>query len=541
MSHENETLDYRRIPLYQCDAFEVVEIHWTRSELTALHDHGFSQCMVLIQEGDFENILDLGVKTEYQVSGPGELVHTPVAAKHQMRCLSQTGKTLHLYTPKITASSTPHQFETSAALKLIPEIALSQPTPWNELKALSEKIRESSVTTASPYFMNQLFSGQLPQMLLAEEILAQAKTTLATFEASPALSLIETEVIEALGNQIGWKAGTCDGITVPGGSAANFMAIHCARQRRYPSLKQTGMTGQKLRIFISSESHYSFLKAAVALGLGTESIIKVEVDAKGRMKPSALEALITKEKAAGHDPLMICATAGTTVLGAFDPIDELSIISKKYNLWLHVDAAWGGPVIFSQVHRSLVKGIDAADSVTFDAHKLLGAGLTCAFYLTPHPKILREANDIEGGEYLFHGDQDFYDRGKLSWQCGRRGDALSFWSIWKSTGTKGLGDFVDRMIKLQKDSLRLIENEPRLELIHEPVYLNVCVRIKPPSPLSDEANFAKRVRQSLIDKNLAMVNYASDSKGTFLRLILANPQLKISHLNQILQWILEIE
>jgi glutamate/tyrosine decarboxylase-like PLP-dependent enzyme len=233
----------------------------------------------------------------------------------------------------------------------------------------------------------------------------------------------------------------------------------------------------------------------------------------------------------------VVATAGTTVLGAFDQITPVASICKKHGLWLHVDGAWGGPALFSKKLRHLVQGIELADSVTFDAHKLFGASLTSSFFLTKHSKILLEANDVSGGEYLFHSDDPALDRGKLSWQCGRKADAVSFWTIWKSLGTEGLGEFVDRLVTIREETLAWIRTQSRLELISDPEYLNICVRVAPPSGIVNR-DWSKIVREQLKDQDKAMVNYSTDQNGSFLRLILAHPYLDFDHVRQILIWAL---
>jgi glutamate/tyrosine decarboxylase-like PLP-dependent enzyme/quercetin dioxygenase-like cupin family protein len=538
--HDDDLKASDRKILFQTEAFEIVSIEWTDKRISPLHSHGWSQCLVLIEEGIFENTLDLGAKTEVQILEVGQVVSTPVGARHEMRCKSPKGKTLHVYTPRIVSLAENGKFRTPTVEDLRKEIALSQPSRIQQLKDIFTSLRSHSISTHSPYFMNQLFSGVMPQMLVAEEFSAQTKTTLATFEASPALSVIESEVVEALCQQIGWPEGQRSGVSVPGGSAANFMAIHCARHRALPEAKKKGMSGASIKIFASREAHYSFKKACAVLGIGIGNLITVPVDKKGRMQPEALDRLISETKAQGSIPLMVAATAGTTVLGAFDEITPLATVCKKHGLWLHVDGAWGGPALFSKKLRHLVQGIELADSMTFDAHKLFGAGLTSSLFLTKHRTILLEANDVAGGDYLFHSENPDFDRGRLSWQCGRKADALSFWAIWKSLGTTGLGDFVDRLVGIREETLAWIGSQDRLELVAMPDYLNICVRILPPNG-EQNPNWSKLVRERMKEQDQAMVNYSTDDAGTFLRLILAHPYLKFEHVRQVLEWARAVE
>jgi glutamate decarboxylase/sulfinoalanine decarboxylase len=230
------------------------------------------------------------------------------------------------------------------------------------------------------------------------------------------------------------------------------------------------------------------------------------------------------------------------VLGAFDPVAELAPICRKHNVWLHVDGAWGGPALFSKRLEKFTAGFEQADSVTFDAHKLFGASLTCSFFLTRHNEILLKANDVSGADYLFHADDASLDRGRLSWQCGRGADAVSFWAIWKSLGSKGLGEFVDRLLNIRDETVAWVKTQDRLELIAEPDYLNICVRVAPPlhAPSASRADWSKQVREQLKNNDQAMVNFSANVDGTFLRLILANPYLQFEHVRQLLTWALEV-
>lgn len=521
--------------LFHCDAFEVVSIRWTNANHTELHNHGWSNCAVLIQEGLFENRLDLGLKTEVQQLEVGQIASTPIGARHHLVCLSETGKTLHVYTPKIKEHSESGTFKVEKSL-LQDKISLQDPVQINELKKILDFIKEKSISTHSPYFMNQLFSGISPVTLLAEEVVAQSKTTLATHEASPIFSAIESEIIQKLADLIGWKQS--EGISVPGGSAANFMALHCARHRAFPDAKKKGMDGSKIRVFVSSEAHYSFKKAALALGLGSENIQAIKVDKDGKMDAAALENSILEAKKSNVVPLMVAATAGTTVLGAFDPIEQIADVCERHSIWLHVDGAWGGPAIFSSKLKSLVKGLDRANSFTFDAHKLLAASLTCSFLITREKGVLLEANDVSGGDYLFHDQSNEIDRGRMSWQCGRRAEALSFWALWKNLGNEGFDTFVNRLVDIRSEAVEWIKTQERLSLLHDPEYLNICVRVQPHK--NEIKNWSEIVRNELKAKDQAMVNFSSDENGPFLRLILAHPYLEVRHVKDILNWALEI-
>ncbi|MBE9009731.1 aminotransferase class V-fold PLP-dependent enzyme, partial [Pseudanabaenaceae cyanobacterium LEGE 13415] len=209
---------------------------------------------------------------------------------------------------------------------------------------LLETYLHYSVRTGHRQFFNQLFSGFNLPGFLGEVFASLTNTSMATYEIAPVATLIEQSLIEEMNSWIGFEQG--EGTFVTGGSNANLVAMLCARNKAFPEAKYQGFS-QRSVVFVSDQAHYSFLKAANVLGIGLNNVIKVKTDAKGSMIPAELETAIASSLASGHTPFFIAATAGTTVLGAFDPLPEIAEIAKKYQLWFHVDGAWGGAAIFS--------------------------------------------------------------------------------------------------------------------------------------------------------------------------------------------------
>ncbi len=527
---------YLRETLFRSDRLEVLCCSWSMGSVSKPHDHGLSTCAVVVQEGLFENTL-LGATPETTLFEAGSVIVTPARIAHSLQCVSEKGKTIHFYSPPLRAE--PEQGVRNFRPLPIAEIRdasvriQQSGMDFSELEDAFRVIESRSVTTASPYFMNQLFSGYHPEAVLAEQFLSTHKTTLATYEASPALTAIEQEVTSQLGTLVGWKRS--EGISVPGGSSANFMALHLARHFRNASTKDDGNGAGEYAIFVSDQAHYSLKKAAVVLGFGVKSIVPVQTDAAGRMITSDLEKQFAAAKERGAKPLAVCATSGTTVLGAFDPIAEIAKVCAENKAWLHVDAAWGGPILFSPAHRNLMAGIELADSFTFDGHKFFGASLTSSFLVNRHSGLLRAANDVSGTEYLFH-DDDGIDLGRMSWQCGKKSDALSFWAIWKRRGTDGLRQLVETHYRTRDEVLEYVRTQPRLRLAHQPEFLNLCVYVDPPPGAAPDPQYSRKIREALIRDNIAMVNYSVDREGgSFLRLIFAHPDLQSKHCIGILE------
>jgi glutamate decarboxylase len=182
----------------------------------------------------------------------------------------------------------------------------------------------------------------------------------------------------------GFTGPNAGGMVQPGGSAGNSTSIIIARNTLYPETKSKGLysCGKRFTLFTSKHGHYSLEKAAQMYGYGSDAIIPVPVDVAGRMIPSELDRLVQESRDRGETPLYVNATAGTTVLGSFDPFEEISDICKKYGMWMHVDGSWGGSVVFNkELSAERLRGVERADSVVMSPHKMLGVPVTCSFLL----------------------------------------------------------------------------------------------------------------------------------------------------------------
>lgn len=215
-----------------------------------------------------------------------------------------------------------------------------------------------SVKTGHPRFVNQLYSSVDPYGLVGQWLTDALNPSVYTYEVSPVFTLMEEEVLREMRRLVGWNAEEGDGIFSPGGSISNGYAINIARHYKCPQIKIEGMSQlPRLVVFTSEDAHYSIKKLAAFLGIGTENVHLVGVDARGKMDVTELEKEVRRTQAEGAVPFMVVATSGTTVLGAFDPLSEIHTVCKKYDLWMHVDAAWGGGALLSRKYRHLLNGI----------------------------------------------------------------------------------------------------------------------------------------------------------------------------------------
>jgi len=232
------------------------------------------------------------------------------------------------------------------------------------------------------------------------------------------------------------------------------------------------------------------------------------------MKPKALQNQIEEDLKQGFQPFFVNATAGTTVLGAFDDIEAIHHVTKNYkNLWLHVDGAYCGSVIFSEKYKHLVDGVEHADSFSFNAHKMLNVPLSCSILITKEKHNLKHSFACEA-DYLYQTDGDEYNLGKTSLQCGRRNDALKFWTLWKSVGTKGLEQMVNQQFDLAETARTYVKNHSDYELYSFEDSISVCFNYKNIDP--------KDLCNSLYQDGKLMVGYGEFDGKTFVRLVTIN-------------------
>lgn len=395
-----------------------------------------------------------------------------------------------------------------------------------------EKYLKYSQRTGHPQFNNQLFAGFNVPAFLGEMISHLSNTSMATYEISPVATLMEKELVIKMNKLTGFN--TDEGIMCTGGSNANMLAIHCARSKDDPEVYFKGNQKDYV-IFVSESAHYSFEKAVNLMGMGLNSIIPIKNDEHGKILPSDLEEKILASKVQGKTPLMIASTFGTTVMGAFDPVSQISDIAKKYDLWHHIDGAWGGSALLSDNFSHLTKGVETADSYTWDAHKVMGTGVITSFFLSKHKGILKQANSTKGGEkYIFHQyeNRDF-DSGTNSLQCGRKVDSLKLWLNWLYLGDKGYKEYVDKLKDNADYFVEKLKNYPqKFKLMHEPEFLNVCFQIIPEDKEKDinEFNFEKRFE--LVREGFFQTNFSKTPDGViFFRHIFTNNMTEKKHID----------
>jgi len=388
---------------------------------------------------------------------------------------------------------------------------INEPIPDSDFEHILKNVVLNTPRTASSKFFNQLFGGRNPKATLGDLLAVMLNNSMYTYKVAGPQVGIEKEIIHKVCEQIEFPK-TSGGTITSGGSMSNLIAMLMARDQYNSTIRSEGFL-HPLCMYTSETSHYSFKKNAAIIGLGSKQVRTIATNEKGILIPEKLEQAIKEDISKNQKPFFINATAGTTVLGAFDPIEEISFIAKKYNLWLHVDGAYCGSVIFSKKYKHLIKGVNLANSFNFNAHKMIGTPLTCSVLVTQNRKHLYDSLSIEAN-YLYQTDEDDFNLGKTSLQCGRRNDSLKFWTLWKSIGTNGLEAIVDKQFQLANVARDYVRNNNDYTFYSFDDSISVCFNYKNIS--------AEKLCTLLYEHAELMVGFGTFRDITFIRLVTIN-------------------
>ncbi|HYB03472.1 MAG TPA: aminotransferase class V-fold PLP-dependent enzyme, partial [Nitrososphaerales archaeon] len=268
-------------------------------------------------------------------------------------------------------------------------------------------VLEHSLYNGHPRFFGYITSSPSPVGILSDFLASAVNPNVGAWVLSPAATEMELQAIRWIAEMIGYPR-SAGGILVDGGNMANFVCFLAARRAKIPwDVRKLGTGnggGRKSRIYTSVETHTWIQKAADQFGLGTDSIRWIPTDDQQRMDPRELENQIIEDKENGNLPLMVVGTAGSTATGAIDPLGKLSHLCKKYDLWFHVDGAYGGFAVLAPGAPEDLQFMREADSIAVDPHKWLYAPLEAGCSLVKNPKYLLDAFSYHPSYYHFDSD-----------------------------------------------------------------------------------------------------------------------------------------
>jgi aromatic-L-amino-acid decarboxylase len=359
-------------------------------------------------------------------------------------------------------------------------------------RAVNEKILPNTTTLSHPRFLAFVAGPGNGIAPYADAIATTVNQNCAVWQGGPVASVIEQSVVAWLAGLFGYgdRAG---GIVTAGGSLATLDALATMLHARRPQFRERGLqtAGPPLVVYASAEAHWCVDKAAAILGIGVDNVRRVAVDDHYQMRCDALEAMIRADRAAGLEPACVVATPGTINTGAIDPIGTIADVCAHEDLWLHLDAAYGGLFVLSERLHDAFEACARADSIAVDPHKLLFASYEAGCLLVRDRTNQTRAFAFSPSIVTVEADPlvvNYMDYGS---QLSRGFKAFKIWSALQTFGVEAFKSATDQTLDLAQYMAELVEAEPYLELIAPVPLTAVCFQIKNASEADHAAALAR--------------------------------------------------
>ncbi|HEY8118096.1 MAG TPA: aminotransferase class V-fold PLP-dependent enzyme [Methylophilaceae bacterium] len=410
------------------------------------------------------------------------------------------------------------------------------------LQRLRTDILPGSLAIHHPRNMGHQVATPIPVAALCDLVAALTNQAMAVYETGPTATMIERQVLRWLSELVGWKTDGAEvnGVLTTGGAQANLTALLAARQRSAVSniWKHGVASHPPMYILASEHSHYSVSRAAGIMGLGTDTVISIATDTQGRMIPEALFQAHQQCLRNQQHILAVVANAGCTPTGSIDPLLEIGQYCQEYSLWLHVDGAHGASALLSRQYRQQLQGIELADSVVWDGHKMLYMPATVSAVLFREPENSYSAF-AQDASYLFQGnnhDVETYNVSYRTLECTKRMMGLKLWATFSLYGVEGLASLVEHTFSTAGLLAKKLAEAEDFELLMQPQTNIVCFRHLCEKLLTTEAlnSLQAELRNTLVQSGAFHLTQVKLNGVLWLRTTIMNPLTKESDLDALI-------
>ncbi len=389
-----------------------------------------------------------------------------------------------------------------------------------------------------PRYLAHLNCPVLLPAVAAEALVSAVNSSLDTWDQSAGATLIERYLVDWTVGRLGLgRLG--DGVFTSGGTQSNLQALLMARDTTLRRLAEAGLPADssRLRVLVSEVGHFSVTTAAEVLGLGSDAVVTVGCDERRRMRPDLLAGRLQELADQGLQPFAVVATAGTTDFGSIDPLPAIADLCALHQVWMHVDAAYGCGLLVSR-RRSLLDGVERADSVTVDFHKSFFQPVSSSAVLVRDRAVLEHVT--HHADYLNPrraAEARIPNQVDKSLQTTRRFDALKLWLTLRVMGPDAVGELFDRVVDLADEAWALLVTDPRFEVVTRPTLSAVVFRHVGDGTLDDDeldrVNLA--VREAVAASGAAMVAGTTVEGRHYLKLTLLNPRTTVDDVAEVLE------
>ncbi|MEM9919510.1 MAG: aminotransferase class I/II-fold pyridoxal phosphate-dependent enzyme [Bacteroidota bacterium] len=418
---------------------------------------------------------------------------------------------------------------------------------WHAYEADADKpeqlfadILKNSIHLHHPRYMGHQISVPAPMAALTSLLDAALNNGMGVYEMGQAGTAIEKVVVDVFNKTIGFGEAS-DGFLTSGGTLANLTALLCARQLKSNGDVWTEGLKERTAILVSEEAHYCVDRAVRIMGMGSEGIVKVPVDDRYKIRVEQLEQCYQQALTKGLRVIALVGSAPSTSTGAYDDLEALADFAEQHQLWFHVDGAHGGAAIFSAKYKHLLKGIERADSVAIDCHKML---------MTPSVAtalLFRKGQDAyatfsQKAQYLWarSKQEEWHNLARRTFECTKLMMSLRFYTLYKMYGLAVFEQFVDTLYDSGRQFAKLIVAASDFEgAVEQPDANIVCFRYIPEGDLSDEQTneLNRHIRQQLLEDGRFYIVSTQLRGKQYLRVALMNPFSKPSDFEELLSCI----
>lgn len=368
---------------------------------------------------------------------------------------------------------------------------------------------------------------------------------MAIYEMGPAAAAIEYFIINWMLEKVGWVPSPVGvqkkteqeyfgaGVLTHGGSLANLTAMLAARQKIAPDAWERGNPWD-LVLLAPAGCHYSIARCTGILGMGQNALYHIDTDERGAVIPDRLPAIYERLRNEGKRPMALVANACSTAVGIYDPLQEIGAFCREKAIWFHVDGAHGASALLSEKYRHLLKGVEMADSLTWDAHKLMRVPGLCAALLVHDHRNIDGVFEQEAS-YLFHEkEQPGFDFIHRTVECTKAGLGLKLFLVLAALGERGLAQYIERQIALTREAFDYVSRLPGFQCAVEPQSNILCFRVEGSDRLQLD------IRDTLIAEGSFYLSTTVFNGKRYLRLSIMNPDTSLDTIKKLVQRIGEL-
>jgi aromatic-L-amino-acid/L-tryptophan decarboxylase len=401
------------------------------------------------------------------------------------------------------------------------------------LDEFRERVLPACMGTPNPLYLGLVNSSPMPAAALADLLVSSLNNNGGAFHQSPAMTTCEAEVIRAFARLYEMPDGA-EGMLLPGGTWATLQALVLARARAIGRRAP----GPGLRVYASEAAHFSVARSAFIVGIGADDIVSLATKGRGELDVNLLAETIRRDRRAGHTPLAVVASAGTTGTGAIDPIADVADLCKSENVWLHIDGCYGGAIALVPELRTLLSGIGRAQSIAVDPHKWFFIPVTAALLLVGEAGLAARCFDTAHGSYIpGDGAIDAWRRGIPT---TRRSSGLTVWMAIRAHGWRTIRDAVRRNIALTRLLERLLADRGFTVLPDGQLSI-ACARFEPPNlDASSCDRFQEELTRRAVATGQTWFATVRHAGRTWLRFNLVNLHTREEHIRRLADLLGEI-